>query len=166
MWIRAIGKAETSTEGTAKNGTVGMVETSVVGVVGGVAVGIPTSTATPSSSRVSTIRENGHTKWRENAAKVWHKCIYKGEITKRGRKKLSKKKEGKKAHTHVFGLRVNTLLFIRIKNPLLFGGLIVRILKNVLRPFRGQVCIRPICSRTRNGRRGNHQRRTIIHSLR
>ena len=70
-------------------------------------------------------------------------------------KEEKKKKEGKKAHTHEFSLGGSTLLVVRIKNPLLHDRFIVRVLKDVLRPLRGQVHIRSMCGRARNGRRGN-----------
>ena len=71
-----------------------------------------------------------------------------------------------KAHTHKFSLGISTLLLIKLKNPLLYDELIIRILKNVLRPLKGQVRIWPVNGRTRDGRRGNHQRRIIFHNLR
>ena len=55
------------------------------------------------------------------------------------KKKKKKKKEGRKAHTHEFGLGRNTFLFVRIRNPLLQDRFIVRILKDIFRPLRGQV---------------------------
>ena len=61
---------------------------------------------------------------------------------------------------------LSTLLFLRIRNPLLHGGLIIKILKNVLRSLRRQVRVRSVCDRAWDGRRGNHQRRTILHDLR
>ena len=78
---------------------------------------------------------------------------------KRGRMNLAKtkKKEGRKVDTHEFGLGGNTPLVIRIRNPLLQDKFIVRVLKDVLRPLRGQVHIKSTCSRAGNGRRDNYQ---------
>ena len=70
-----------------------------------------------------------------------HKQIYKVKITKEEGINLAKKKGEGKRHIHEFSLGVDTLLFIRVRNPLLFSRLIIRILKNVLGPFRGQVRI-------------------------
>ena len=74
--------------------------------------------------------------------------------------------EWKKAHTCEFDLEGSTLLVIRIINPLFQDGFIFQVLKDVLRPLRGQAHIRSTCGQARNGRRGNYQRRTILHSLR
>ena len=76
---------------------------------------------------------------------------------KKGRMNLAKikKKEGRKAHTHEFGLEGNTLLVVRFKNHLLQDRFIVRVLKDVLRPFKGQVCIRSMRGRAGIGRRGS-----------
>ena len=90
--------------------------------------------------------------------------IYEEEITKRGRRKLNKKR---KRH-----IPMNSVLELALSSSLdpeilfFYDRLIVRILKNVLRPLRRQVHIRPANGKTRDGRRGNHQRRTIFHSLR
>ena len=62
----------------------------------------------------------------------------------------------KKARTHEFGLGGSALLFIRVRNSLLQDGLILRILKNVLKLLGGQVCIRTTHGRTRNGGRGDY----------
>ena len=58
----------------------------------------------------------------------------KKEKEKRKRRELDKIRE---MHTHELGLMVSTLLFIKIKNPLLHGGFIIRILKNILKSLRG-----------------------------
>ena len=68
----------------------------------------------------------------------------------------TKKKEGRKAHTHEFGLGGNTPLVIRIINPLLQDMFDIRVLKDILRPLKGQVYIRSTCGRARNGRWGNY----------
>ena len=81
-------------------------------------------------------------------------------------KKKKNRKEGRKAHTHEFGLGGNILFFIRIRNPLLQDRFIIRVLKDVLRPLGRQVHISTTCGRDGNGKRGNNQSRTIIHSLR
>ena len=73
-----------------------------------------------------------------------------------GKKKKKNRKEGRKAHTHEFGLGGNILFFIRIRNPLLQDRFIIRVLKDVLRPLKGQVYIRSTCGRARNGRWGNY----------
>ena len=135
----AVATIEIGMEGTIKIGIVDTAETGVVGTADTGATGVAYKMKENRSEKVTQI----------------HMC--KGNLTK---------KRGKDAYTQEFSLGVNTLLFIRIKNLLPYGRLIVRILKNVLKSLRRQVCIRPTCSRRGNGRRGNHQRRTILHSLR
>ena len=78
---------------------------------------------------------------------------------KRGKNELGKNKnwkEGRKAHTHEFGLGGNTPLVIKIINPLLQDMFVIRVLKDILRPLKGQVYIRSTCGRARNGRWGNY----------
>ena len=62
--------------------------------------------------------------------------MYEEEVTKEEKCELSKKKKGK-THTHEFRLGWSTLLFVRVRNPLLQDRLIIKILKNVLKPLRG-----------------------------
>ena len=61
--------------------------------------------------------------------------MYEEEVIKEEKCELSKKKKGK-THTHEVRLGWSTL-FVRVRNPLLQDRLIVRILKNVLKPLRG-----------------------------
>ena len=72
-------------------------------------------------------------------------------------KKKKKKREGRKAHTHEFSFGESILLVVRVRNPFLQDRFIVRVLKDVLKPLRGQVHIRSTYGRARNGRRGNYQ---------
>ena len=63
-------------------------------------------------------------------------------------------------------LKGGTFLFVRVRNSLLQDGLILRILKNVLKLLEGQVRIRTTNGKTGNRGWGDYQRRTILHSLR
>ena len=68
--------------------------------------------------------------------------------------------------TYGLGLMLITFLLIKIRDPLLYGGFVIRILKKLLKSLRGQVCIRPMCGRARDGRKSNHQRGVVLHDLR
>ena len=167
----------TGVVGTVEVGTADMAEMGVKCMAGGVAVGIAMSAATSSSLKVSAIRRTDI----QNKGRLHQKVIYiymymyikrrrkrRAMIKKKKRKKEKKKELNKigEIHTPELGLMVTTLLLIRIRNPLLHGGFVIRILKNLVRSLRRQVCIRPKCSRARDGRRGNHKKGAILHSLR
>ena len=171
----------TGVVGTVEVGTADMAEMGVKCMAGGVAVGIAMSAATSSSLKVSAIRRTDI----QNKGRLHQKVIYiyiyiyvyvykkekkeEGNDKKEKKKKRKKKKELNKIgeiHTPELGLMVTTLLLIRIRNPLLHGGFVIRILKNLVRSLRRRVCIRPKCSRARDGRRGNHKEGAILHSLR
>ena len=100
--------------------------------------------------------------------------VYKMEKKEGGGGAKIKKKGGEggrlhkigEIHTYELGLIVTTLLLIRIKNLLLHGGFVIKILKNLIRSLKGQVYIRPTFSRVRDGIRGNHQKGAILHGLR
>ena len=169
----------TGVVGTVEVGTADMAEMGVKCMAGGVAVGIAMSAATSSSLKVSAIRRTDI----QNKGRLHQKVIYiyiymymyikrrrkrRAMIKKKKRKKEKKKELNKigEIHTPELGLMVTTLLLIRIRNPLLHGGFVIRILKNLVRSLRRQFCIRPKCSRARDGRRGNHKKGAILHSLR
>ena len=164
----------TGVVGTVEVGTADMAEMGVKCMAGGVAVGIAMSAATSSSLKVSAIRRTDI----QNKGRLHQKVIYiyiyiyvymyiymymyikrrrkrRAMIKKKKRKKEKKKELNKigEIHTPELGLMVTTLLLIRI-------------LKNLVRSLRRQVCIRPKCSRARDGRRGNHKKGAILHSLR
>ena len=86
---------------------------------------------------------------------------------------VKKKKKGrgerKKKKKHIpmnSVLKGGTFLFVRVRNSLLQDGLILRILKNVLKLLEGQVRIRTTNGKAGNRGWGDYQRRTILHSLR
>ena len=54
---------------------------------------------------------------------------------KKKKSELSRKEE--KTHTHKLRLGWSTLLFVRVRNPLLQDRRIIRILKNVIGPLKG-----------------------------
>ena len=70
-------------------------------------------------------------------------------------------------HTHSLGpLLIIVISLIIIRNPCPHNGLIVRIFKDLLRPFIGrQVCVRPSGGRTGDRGRGDNQGRAILHGL-
>jgi len=59
-----------------------------------------------------------------------HKKAIKRKGRKRGEEKL---KQGQETHTHGLSLVLTNNIIIRIRNPLLRNGLILRILKDLLR---------------------------------
>ena len=141
--MRAVGRTETSTEGTAETDAVNMAEIGTedtarmgaVGVAGVAAIDTPTFAAIPSPSKVSANKRNGH-------------------ANKKGRVR-----GGKKAHTH-------GLLFFEFRNPPPQDGLIVKILKNVFRLLRRQISVKPTGGRNWDGGRSNYHGGTVLYSLR
>ena len=157
--------------GMAEAGTVGMAETGAVDAAGGVAVGIVMFVTTSGSSKVFAIRRTCI----QSKGRLHQLCRYVYKMVKKeGGGAMIKKKGGEggrlhkigEIHTYELGLIVTTLLLIRIKNLLLHGGFVIKILKNLIRSLKGQVYIRPTFSRVRDGIRGNHQKGAILHGLR
>ena len=102
----AVGTAKTITMGTTETGAVGTIEIGAEDAAGMAEAGIPTPAATPDPSKVSTNREIGIQMKGSNE-----------QCEKKKKSELRRKEE--KTHTHKIRLGWSTLLFVKIKNPLL-----------------------------------------------